>query len=200
MADGRVERRAILDAVVEITKRERDIWPGTPELIAECEDVLERCLFDRDAALAVLRGEHELDDDPWSRCPECDCDTYFQLRAEVESRAGGGLVVLGPVVMFVCEACQHTQLRPRATVDDGLWWEQGLRVRARPEDIGHPYRGVVEDEVEEEDEEEEEDDDEEVADEVAPVEWTERKVCPDGACIGVIGEDGRCKVCGRVGE
>jgi len=73
-------------------------------------------------------------------------------------------------------------------------------VRARPEDIGHPYRGVVEDEVEEEDEEEEEDDDEEVADEVAPVEWTERKVCPDGACIGVIGEDGRCKVCGRVGE
>ena len=24
-----------------------------------------------------------------------------------------------------------------------------------------------------------------------------RRLCPDGACIGVIGEDGRCKVCGR---
>lgn len=24
-----------------------------------------------------------------------------------------------------------------------------------------------------------------------------RQLCPDGACIGVIGPDGRCKVCGR---
>ena len=24
-----------------------------------------------------------------------------------------------------------------------------------------------------------------------------RRLCPDGACVGVIGEDGRCKVCGR---
>jgi len=27
--------------------------------------------------------------------------------------------------------------------------------------------------------------------------WTARQLCPDGACIGVIGPDGRCKVCGR---
>ena len=26
-----------------------------------------------------------------------------------------------------------------------------------------------------------------------------RKLCPDGACIGVIGENGRCKVCGQAG-
>jgi hypothetical protein len=26
-----------------------------------------------------------------------------------------------------------------------------------------------------------------------------RKLCPDGACIGVVGADGRCKVCGREG-
>lgn len=25
----------------------------------------------------------------------------------------------------------------------------------------------------------------------------ERQLCPDGACIGVIGPDGRCKECGR---
>jgi hypothetical protein len=24
-----------------------------------------------------------------------------------------------------------------------------------------------------------------------------RKLCPDGGCIGVIGDDGRCRVCGR---
>jgi hypothetical protein len=24
-----------------------------------------------------------------------------------------------------------------------------------------------------------------------------RRLCPDGACIGVIGDDGRCGVCGR---
>jgi len=26
-----------------------------------------------------------------------------------------------------------------------------------------------------------------------------RSLCPDGACIGVIGPDGKCKICGRVG-
>ena len=28
-------------------------------------------------------------------------------------------------------------------------------------------------------------------------EWDQRQLCPDGACIGVIGPDGRCKVCGK---
>lgn len=27
--------------------------------------------------------------------------------------------------------------------------------------------------------------------------FADRRLCPDGACIGVIGWDGRCKVCGR---
>lgn len=27
-----------------------------------------------------------------------------------------------------------------------------------------------------------------------------RRLCPDGACIGVVGADGKCKVCGRVAE
>jgi hypothetical protein len=27
-----------------------------------------------------------------------------------------------------------------------------------------------------------------------------RRLCPDGACTGVLGADGRCKVCGRTGE
>ncbi len=32
---------------------------------------------------------------------------------------------------------------------------------------------------------------------VHDAEWTERKLCPDGGCVGVIGDDGKCKVCGR---
>jgi hypothetical protein len=28
---------------------------------------------------------------------------------------------------------------------------------------------------------------------------SKRKLCPDGACVGVIGDDGRCKVCGQAG-
>jgi hypothetical protein len=203
VASGRDERRAMLAAIIEIVKAERDVYPSTPALIAECEDVLERCLFDRDAALAVLRGEHELDDDPWMRCPDCDCDTYFRLRVEVgESRIGGALLPIGPLLLLVCEACQHMEVRPRASVDEGRWWERGVRARARPEDVTHPYRGVVDDEPEDDEEDafEDEAETEAVEEATQPLEWSERKVCPDGACIGVIGDDGRCKVCGRVGE
>lgn len=27
--------------------------------------------------------------------------------------------------------------------------------------------------------------------------WDQRQLCPDGSCVGVIGPDGTCKVCGR---
>lgn len=30
--------------------------------------------------------------------------------------------------------------------------------------------------------------------------FAHRELCPDGACLGVIGPDGRCKVCGAVGS
>lgn len=29
--------------------------------------------------------------------------------------------------------------------------------------------------------------------------WANRRLCPDGNCIGVIGPDGKCKECGREG-
>src|SRR6478672_1535161 len=29
------------------------------------------------------------------------------------------------------------------------------------------------------------------------LDFANRRLCPDGACIGVIGKDGRCKECGR---
>ncbi len=51
--------------------------------------------------------------------------------------------------------------------------------------------------------EDKDDDDDEAADddsvEPAPAGWTGRELCPDGSCIGVIGPDGVCKVCGKRG-
>jgi hypothetical protein len=185
----------MLDAVVEIVKRERETFASTPDLVAECRDVLERCLFDKDAALAVLRGEHEVDDQPWARCPECDCDTYFQF--PVSLGYSGNTFMIGPLVMFVCEGCQHTVMRARANMHDGLWWEKGQRLRARPEDIGHPYRGDAVDVAEDDDEADAVVDVPARADDSQPLDWGERKVCPDGACIGIIREDGLCSVCGR---
>ena len=64
-----------------------------------------------------------------------------------------------------------------------------------------------EDEDDDEDGDYEDDDDEDGAmdalDPSAPAalgtaaEWNERQLCSDGGCIGVIGEDGLCKVCGK---
>jgi len=34
----------------------------------------------------------------------------------------------------------------------------------------------------------------------APDDWDDRQLCPDGGCVGVIGADGRCGVCGRTAE
>lgn len=31
-----------------------------------------------------------------------------------------------------------------------------------------------------------------------PGDWAQRQLCPDGGCVGVIGDDGTCRVCGRV--
>jgi hypothetical protein len=28
----------------------------------------------------------------------------------------------------------------------------------------------------------------------------DRRLCPDGSCVGLLGEDNRCKICGQVGE
>jgi hypothetical protein len=41
------------------------------------------------------------------------------------------------------------------------------------------------------------DDDDDAAASAGDGDLDDRKLCPDGACIGVIGADGRCKVCGK---
>jgi len=57
-----------------------------------------------------------------------------------------------------------------------------------------------EDDAEDDDDEgDDEDNDREdgVAASSSPGDWSARRLCPDGACIGLIGLDGRCRVCGR---
>jgi hypothetical protein len=34
----------------------------------------------------------------------------------------------------------------------------------------------------------------------APADFEDRALCPDGSCIGVIGDDGKCRACGRAAE
>ena len=43
-------------------------------------------------------------------------------------------------------------------------------------------------------------DDSEVPETAGDDDWENRRLCPDGNCIGVIGPDGRCKECGRSEE
>lgn len=81
--------------------------------------------------------------------------------------------------------------------------------RAAPNWGEERKRGLIEEpDNENEDEDDEDDDDlddedeDEQQDEVAASgsddpEWSQRKLCPNDACIGVIGADGTCKVCGR---
>lgn len=41
---------------------------------------------------------------------------------------------------------------------------------------------------------------EESASPESPAGWDDRQLCPDGNCVGVLGSDGRCKVCGKAAE
>ena len=95
--------------------------------------------------------------------------------------------------------------------DDGLCKVCG---RAAPNWGDERTRGLLADDASDKDEEEEdeelddaeddEDDDEDAElqpDAPAEIgEWKERALCPDGACIGVIGDDNKCRVCGRSAE
>ena len=76
--------------------------------------------------------------------------------------------------------------------------------RAAPNWGDERNRGLVtneDDDIDEDEDDDDEDDDEDLEDEVAASPgnegWDARKLCPDDSCIGVIGEDGACKVCGR---
>jgi hypothetical protein len=71
------------------------------------------------------------------------------------------------------------------------------RMRGLSNDPDEEASDEDDDEYEDDDEDAEyEDDDAEEGDE-QPADWNERKLCDDGACVGVIGANGTCTVCGK---
>lgn len=124
---------------------------------------------------------------------------------------GGCVGVIGPD--GTCKVCG------RAAQNWGDERTRGLNVPPDEQDEAAADDDDLEDDGEEgedeendEDEDEEDDDDSDDDDDASappavtgtgiaasspPAEWGARQLCPDGSCIGVIGDDGRCKVCGR---
>ncbi len=47
------------------------------------------------------------------------------------------------------------------------------------------------------DDEDDDDEDKDDIDDDAAYEWSRRKLCPDEACVGVLGPNNKCKVCGK---
>jgi hypothetical protein len=88
-----------------------------------------------------------------------------------------------------CKVCGHVMPN---------WGDERMRgLSDEPE-----AEAEAEDDEDLEDEDESEGDDEGDDAEVsagaeAPPEWEERKLCDDGACVGVIADNGLCTVCGK---
>lgn len=115
---------------------------------------------------------------------------------------GGCVGVIGPD--GTCKVCGRAAQN---------WGDERKRGLIDPPEEAEDEDDDLAADANDEDEDEDDDDDEDENDEVddggpgAPVhavapsppsgEWGSRQLCPDGSCIGVIGVDGTCKVCGR---
>ncbi len=108
---------------------------------------------------------------------------------------GACVGVIGPT--GTCKTCGH------AAANWGDERNRGLTPLPPPDDVD------ADDDGDEDDEDDDDDiDDGQVVPDAMPSahtalaaepqdgEWRARKLCPDDACIGVIGPDDRCKVCG----
>ena len=86
----------------------------------------------------------------------------------------------------LCKVCGHAAPN---------WGDERMRGLQTPD----PDADDDGDEFDDDDDDEYEDDDEELQPETPAEigEWKERALCPDGACIGVIGDDDKCRVCGK---
>ncbi|MBA3461561.1 MAG: hypothetical protein H0T46_16485 [Deltaproteobacteria bacterium] len=106
----------------------------------------------------------------------------------------------------------HCKVCKRAVTNWGNERDRGLQADAETEDdddLDDDEDDDYEDDDEGEDGDEDddyEDDDDAPLDAIDPsapaalgsvAEWNRRQVCPDGSCIGVIDDDGNCKVCGK---
>ncbi|MBA3456164.1 MAG: hypothetical protein H0T42_23900 [Deltaproteobacteria bacterium] len=90
--------------------------------------------------------------------------------------------------------------------------KRGLVADAAPGDDDLDEGEDYDDEDDEDELDDDEDQDDDVYDDDHPIspgspallgalaEWNERRLCVDGACIGLLADDGRCKVCGKIGS
>ena len=83
-----------------------------------------------------------------------------------------------------CKVCGHVMPN---------WGDERMRGLS-----DEPDEDEDDDELDDEDGDDELEDDEEIeADGEQPEGCDDRKLCDDGACVGVIGKDGVCTVCGK---
>ena len=117
---------------------------------------------------------------------------------------GGCVGVIGPD--GTCKVCGRAapnwgDERKRGLIDppEGPDDDEDDDDEAEDDDLTASEAGNDREAEAEDDEGDEEDDDREdgVAASPSPGEWSARRLCPDGACIGLIGLDRRCRVCGR---
>lgn len=96
----------------------------------------------------------------------------------------------------LCKVCG------RAAPNWGDERKRGLAADVEADESDDDDDEYEDDEEDEEDDEDEDDDDEELQPESPSEigEWKDRKLCSDGACTGVIGDDNKCRVCGKAGE
>jgi hypothetical protein len=106
----------------------------------------------------------------------------------------------------LCKVCGH------AAQGWGDERKRGLVADAADGDDDLDEDEDYDDEDDEEEFDEDEQDNDDVYDDDHPIspgspsllgalaEWHDRQLCPDGACIGLLGDDGVCKVCGKAGS
>ncbi len=110
----------------------------------------------------------------------------------------------------------HCKVCSRAAINWGNERDRGLKTAAAVAETEEADDDLEDedddDEYEDDDGEEAGGDDDEYEDDEDPLdaldpstpsliggaaEWNDRQLCIDGSCVGVIGEDGTCKVCGK---
>lgn len=106
----------------------------------------------------------------------------------------------------LCKACG------RAAQGWGDERKRGLVADAAPGDDDLDEGEDYDDEDDEDELDDDEDQDDDIYDDDHPIapgspavlgalaEWNDRRLCVDGACIGLLGDDGLCKVCGTAGS
>lgn len=89
---------------------------------------------------------------------------------------------------------------------DGEGDEDGDADEDDDDDDDDDEDGDEDDDGDDDDDDDDDDDEDEEEDSLDPStpsrlgaakDWHQRKLCPDGGCVGVIGADGKCKACGR---